>query len=130
MQGLSPRNLGYMRAFAEAWPDQSILQQPVAKLPWGHNVRLLDRVKDREERLWCAEQTIQNGWSRNVLVMQVESGLFRRQRKATTNFQATLPQAAQERNIEHGLLVHLRQFLIELGEGLAFVGSQVLLEVG
>jgi predicted nuclease of restriction endonuclease-like (RecB) superfamily len=153
MQGLSPRNLGYMRAFAEAWPDESILQQLVAKLPWGHNVRLLDRVKNREERLWYAGQTIQNGWSRNVLVMQIESGLFRRQGKATTNFQATLQapqsdlaqqllkdpynfdfltltQESQERDLEHGLLAHLRQFLIELGVGFAFVGSQVPLEVG
>src|SRR5437016_3362212 len=67
MQGLSPRNLGYMKVFAEAWPEQSILQQLVAKLPWGHNVRLLDKVKSPDERLWYAEQAIQNGWSRNVL---------------------------------------------------------------
>jgi N12 class adenine-specific DNA methylase len=52
MQGLSPRNLGYMKAFAEAWPEKEILQQVVAKLPWGHNVRLLERVKDPVERLW------------------------------------------------------------------------------
>jgi predicted nuclease of restriction endonuclease-like (RecB) superfamily len=88
MRGLSPRNLKYMRAFAEAW---SIVQQPVAQLPWGHNVRLLDLVKNAEERLWYAEQAIQNGWSRNVLVMQIEGRLFRRQGKALTNFQATLP---------------------------------------
>ncbi len=76
MRGLSPRNLKYMRAFAEAWP---IVQQPVAQLPWGHNVRLLDFVKNPEERLWYAEQTLANGWSRNVLVMQIESGLYQRQ---------------------------------------------------
>ncbi len=153
MQGLSPRNLGYMKAFAEAWPDEAILQQPVAKLPWGHNVRLLDLVKNPKERLWYIEQAIQNGWSRNVLVMQIESGLYRRQGKALTNFQATLPPPqsdlaqqiikdpynfdfltltteAQERDLERELLAHLRQFLIELGVGFAFVGSQVLLEVG
>jgi len=150
MKGLSPRNLKYMRAFAEAWP---IVQQPVALLPWGHNVRLLDLTKSADERLWYAEQAIRNGWSRNVLVMQIESGLFRRQGKAITNFQATLPapqsdlaqqilkdpynfdfltltQEARERDLEHGLLAHLRQFLIELGVGFAFVGSQVPLEVG
>jgi predicted nuclease of restriction endonuclease-like (RecB) superfamily len=150
MGGLSPRNLKYMRAFAEAWP---IVQQPVAQLPWGHNVRLLDHVKDSGERLWYAEQTIQNGWSRNVLVLQIESGLYRRQGKAVTNFQTTLPQPqsdlarqlikdpynfdfltlsseAQERDLERGLLEHLRRFLIELGTGFAFVGSQVPLEVG
>ena len=150
MRGLSPRNLKYMRAFAEAWP---IVQQPVAQLPWGHNVRLLDNVKDSGERLWYAEQPIQNGWSRNVLVLQIESVLYRRQGKALTNFQTTLPKPqsdlaqqlikdpynfdfltltseAQERDLERGLLEHLRQFLIELGTGFAFVGSQVPLEVG
>ena len=64
MKGLSSRNLAYMRAFAEAWPDRSIVQQAVAKLPWGHNVRLLDMVKAPQERLWYAEQTVVNGWSR------------------------------------------------------------------
>jgi predicted nuclease of restriction endonuclease-like (RecB) superfamily len=152
MQGFSLRNLKYMRAFAAAWPEESIVQQLVAQLPWGHNVRLLDQVKTPQERLWYIEQAIQNGWSRNVLVLQIESGLYRRQGKAVTNFQATLPkpqsdlaqqlkdpynfdfltlaEAAQERDLERGLLEHLRQFLIELGTGFAFVGSQVPLEVG
>jgi len=153
MRGLSPRNLGYMKAFAEAWPEEAILQQLVAKLPWGHNVRLLDHVKSAVERLWYAEQTVAHGWSRNVLVMQIESGLYRRQGKAITNFRATLPppqsdlaqqlikdtynfdfltltQEAHECDLERELLAHLRQFLIELGVGFAFVGSQVPLEVG
>jgi predicted nuclease of restriction endonuclease-like (RecB) superfamily len=152
-QGFSPRNLKYMRALAEAWPEESIVQQAAAQLPWFHNCVLLDRVKARPERLWYIKQAIQNGWSRNVLVMQIEGGLYRRQGKALTNFQATLPQPqsdlaqqlikdpynfdfltlateAQERDLERGLLAHLRQFLIELGLGFAFVGSQVLLEVG
>ena len=153
MQGLSPRNLKYMRAFAEAWPEDSIVQAPLAQLTWYHNLTLLEKVKGRDERLWYAEQTIQHGWSRNVLVIQIESGLHRRQGKAITNFQTTLPKpqsdlaqqlikdpynfdfltlasAAQERDLERGLLEHLRQFLIELGTGFAFVGSQVPLEVG
>jgi predicted nuclease of restriction endonuclease-like (RecB) superfamily len=153
MQGLSPRNLKYMRAFADAWPDSPIVQQLVAQLPWGHNVRLLDYVKNPVERLWYVRETIQNGGSRNVLVMQIESGLYRRQGSAITNFQATLPapesdlaqqlikdpytfdfltltEDARERELEGGLLVHLRDFLIELGTGFAFVGSQVPLEVG
>lgn len=153
MQGLSPRNLGYMKAFAEAWPEETILQQPVAKLPWGHNVRILDYVKNSEERLWYVQQALQNGWSRNVLVLQIENGLYRRQGKATTNFQATLPppqsdlaqqilkdpynfdfltltNSAQERDLEQGLLAHLRLFLLELGVGFAFVGSQVPIEIG
>jgi predicted nuclease of restriction endonuclease-like (RecB) superfamily len=153
MKGLSRTNLLYMRSFAETWPDESIVQQVVGRIPWGHNVRLLDMVKDREERLWYANAAIANGWSRNILVLQIESGLFRRQGKAITNFEATLPapqsdlaqqlikdpynfdfltltSEAQERDLERGLLEHLRQFLIELGTGFAFVGSQVPLEVG
>jgi predicted nuclease of restriction endonuclease-like (RecB) superfamily len=153
MQGFSPRNLKYMKALAEAWPDEAIVQQAVAQLPWGHNVRLLDHVKDPNERLWYVQQSIQNGWSRNVLVMQIESGLYKRQGSAITNFQTTLPSPqsdlaqqllkdpynfdfltltneAQERDLERELLAHLRQFLIELGTGFAFVGSQVPLEVG
>ena len=78
MQGLSPRNLKYMRAFAEAWPVEAIVQQAVALLPWGHNVRLLDLVKDGEERFWYADQAIRQGWSRNVLVMQIEQRIHRR----------------------------------------------------
>lgn len=153
MQGLSPRNLKYMRSFAEAWPDDSIVQAPLAQLTWYHNLALLEKLKASKERLWYAEQTIQNGWSRNVLVMQIESGLYSRQGHAVTNFQATLPepesdlaqqllkdpytfdflaltQGARERELESGLLVHLRDFLLELGTGFAFVGSQVPLEVG
>ena len=90
MQGLSSRNLGYMKAFAEAWPDESILQQLAAKLPWFHNCVLLDKVKAPQERIWYIEQAIHNGWSRNVLVMQIESGLYRRQGKAITNFHTFL----------------------------------------
>jgi predicted nuclease of restriction endonuclease-like (RecB) superfamily len=150
MQGLSARNLKYMRTFAEAWP---IVQQPVAQLPWGHNVRLLDLVKAPEERLWYAHQAVQHGWSRNVLVLQIEGELYHRQGRATTNFQTTLPAAqsdlaqqilkdpynfdfltlsgdVKEKDLERELLAHLRQFLIELGVGFAFMGSQVALEIG
>jgi predicted nuclease of restriction endonuclease-like (RecB) superfamily len=153
MQGFSLRNLKYMRAFAAAWPDESIVQAPLAQLTWYHNLTLMEKVKSSEERLWYAAEAIQNGWSRNVLVFQIESGLYRRQGKAITNFQATLPKpqsdlaqqlikdpynfdfltlasAAQERDLERALLEHLRQFLIELGTGFAFIGSQVPLEVG
>jgi predicted nuclease of restriction endonuclease-like (RecB) superfamily len=152
MRGLSPRNLGYMKAFAEAWPEEVILQQLVAKLPWGHNVRLIEQVKDSAERLWYAEQALANGWSRNILVMQIEGGLHGRQGKATTNFERTLPSRqsdlaqqllkdpynfdfltlstdAHEREVERGLLLHLRSFLLELGIGFSFVGSQYPLEV-
>jgi len=153
IKGLSPRNLKYMRAFAEAWPEESIVQQAAAQIPWFHNCTLLDKVKDPLERLWYTQQTIANGWSRNVLILQIESGLYRRQGRAISNFEAALPKPqsdlaqqilkdpynfdfltldkdARERDIERGLLDHLRQFLLELGSGFAFVGSQVPLEVG
>jgi len=153
MTGFSRRNLHYMRAFAEAYPDEHFVQQVVAQIPWGHNVRLLDAVKDAEERAWYARQTIQYGWSRDVLRHQVESGLHRRQGQAVTNFHGTLPAPqsdlaqqilkdpynfafldleaeAQERDLERGLTKHIREFLLELGVGFAFVGSQYHLEVG
>ncbi len=152
MKGLSPRNLKYMRAFAEAWPDGQIVQQLVAQIPWGHNVRLLDRLPDSKLRTWYAEKTIQNGWSRNFLEIQIESKLHERQGSATTNFASTLPapqsdlarelikdpykfdflgigEEAEERAIEDALVRHIQKFLIELGVGFAFVGRQYRLEV-
>ncbi len=71
MKGLSRTNLLYMRSFAEAWPEESIVQQAVGQIPWGHNVRLLDLVKSSEERLWYIYGAIENGWSRNMLVLRV-----------------------------------------------------------
>ncbi|QHP66363.1 DUF1016 domain-containing protein [Bradyrhizobium sp. LCT2] len=152
MTGLSARNLKYMRAFAEAWPDSGFVQQVVALLPWGHNVRLLDAVKAPEERAWYAHQAIEHGWSRNVLIHQIDSNLFARQGSALTNFSRTLPaeqsELAQqilkdpytfdflslgpemlERDLERGLIEHLRSLILELGKGFAFVGSQYYLEV-
>ena len=151
--GFSPRNLKYMRAFAEAWPDEQFVQQAAAKIPWFHNCVILDGVKGPAERGWYIRATIHNGWSRNVLVHQIESGLYDRQGKAPTNFTRTLPapqselaqqvlkdpynfqflalaEEAKERDLEHALIEHLRDFLLELGVGFAFVGSQYPLEVG
>jgi predicted nuclease of restriction endonuclease-like (RecB) superfamily len=91
MTGLSPRNLKYMRAFADAFPDLEIVQQVVARLPWGHVVKLIETIKDTVERLWYARQAVEHGWSRNVLVHQIETGLYSRQGKALTNFARTLP---------------------------------------
>ncbi len=153
IKGFSLRNLKYMRAFAQAYPDEQFVQQLVAQIPWGHNVRILDTVKDSVEREWYIKQTIQYGWSRNVLVHQIESQLYHRQGKAITNFDLTLskPQSelAQqllkdpysfdflnlgeeilERDLERALINHIRDFLLELGVGFAFVGSQYHLEVG
>ncbi len=153
IKGFSSRNLKYMRAFAEAYPDQEFVQQPAAQIPWFHNCVLLDKVKDNAERKWYIHQTIQQGWSRNVLVHPIESGLYHRQGKSVTNFDRTLPkpqselaqqiikypynfdflslgEAAQERDLEKALINHIRDFLLELGVGFAFVGSQYHLEIG
>ncbi len=153
MKGFSARNLKYMRAFANAWPDLPIVQQLAAQLPWFHNCVLLDKLAEPAERLWYARQTIQHGWSRNILVHQIQSRLHLRQGQAQTNFARTLPapqselaqqilkdpynfdfldlgEEAHERDLERALLSHLQQFLLELGVGFAFVGSQVHLAVG
>ncbi|MGC4108716.1 MAG: PDDEXK nuclease domain-containing protein [Thermomicrobiales bacterium] len=153
MKGFSSRNLGYMRAFAQAWPDSAIVQQLVAQLPWGHNVVLLDKLKTPDERVWYLSKAIEHGWSRNVLVMQIEMRLIDRRGQATTNFAERLPapqsdlareslkdpyrfdflglsDEASEREIEAALVTHVTDFLLELGAGFAFVGRQVLLEVG
>lgn len=153
MKGFSRSNLMYMRAFAEAWPDAEIVQQAVGQLPWGHNLVLLSKLKDSTQRLAYAQATLEYNWSRNVLVMQIESGLLERQGKAVTNFEARLPKAqsdlareslkdpcrfdflnlgeeAQERAVESALVRHVTEFLLELGAGFAFVGRQVLVDVG
>lgn len=153
MKGFSPRNLKYMRALAEAWPDEQFVQQAVAQIPWGHNVRILDYVKDAAQRECYVRATIEHGWSRNVLIHQIESGFHRRSGAAVTNFGRTLPPPqsdlaqqitkdpytfdflmlgddAHERQLERGLLEHLRNFLLELGVGFAFVASQYRMDVG
>ena len=209
MSGLSRTNLLYMRAFAETYSSDAIVQQaagqfvqqlvaqlpaqatrlgvkpsrkpivpqpvgqlplptkvqqpvaqlefdvppePFALLPWGHNVVLLDRVKDPSARLWYARQTLAHGWSRPVLEVQIETRLHKRAGQALNNFATTLPPAqsdlaqqvlkdpyvfnflalgpdAQERDLENALVDHIQKFLVELGVGFAFVGRQVRFEV-
>ncbi|MEA2004159.1 MAG: DUF1016 N-terminal domain-containing protein [archaeon] len=89
-KGYSIRNLKYMRAFALAYPEKKIVQQLVAQIPWSHNIRLLDTVKDKDERKWYIEQTALQGWSRNVMLHQVETGLYRQKTNALCNFKETL----------------------------------------
>jgi predicted nuclease of restriction endonuclease-like (RecB) superfamily len=162
--GLSPRNLRYMRDFAKAWPQLSFLQQevaslessailqhPVAKLSWSQNIRLLS-LKNPEERLYYANMSLQNGWNRDVLSLQIESQLFTRKGKLSNNFANTLPpkdsdlahelfkdpynlgffeltEKAQEKDLENALIQHMAQFLLEMGKGFAFLGRQVHCEV-
>lgn len=73
MRGMSPRNLVYMQTLAREWPDEHITQQLVAQLPWGHNCLLLDKLSDRSTREWYIQKTIENGWSRSVLELQIET---------------------------------------------------------
>ncbi|OGH57653.1 MAG: hypothetical protein A3G34_13935 [Candidatus Lindowbacteria bacterium RIFCSPLOWO2_12_FULL_62_27] len=153
MKGFSPRNLKYMRAFAAAWPNKSIVQRVVAQLPWRQNIALIERLNDRDTRLWYAEQTQRHGWSQPILCLQIDGHAHVRQGKAVTNFALTMPPAEsdmaaqvfkdpylfdflgtadhrREVEIEHALMEHLQKFLLELGAGFAFVGRQVPLEVG
>lgn len=153
MRGFSARNLKYMRALAQAWPAVEFVQQPAAQLPWFHLCTLLDKVKIPAERDWYAAKSLEHGWSRNVLAMQVETGAYGRTGSAVTNFAERLPppqsdlardtlkdpyifdflgltEDAQERDIEQALTQHITRFLLELGAGFAFVGRQYPLEVG
>lgn len=152
MKGFSRANLLYMRAFAEAWTDFEIVQQSVGQLPWGHNVLLLNRIKEQEARLFYVQKAIAENWSRATLEVHIKNRLHERQGKAVTNFAARLPAStsalvqetlkdpylfdflslgedAQEREIENALVQHITRFLLELGNGFAFVGRQYRLEV-
>ena len=153
----TPKNL--QKAVADLTPEklsqpvtETALPEPLASIPWGHNLQLLHKLKDPTQRLWYAVQTIEHGWSRAVLIHQIESDAYARQGQAITSFQTTLPQPqsdlaqqlikdpynfdflgltadVSERELEKGLIDHLRTFLIELGKGFAFVGQQYHLEV-
>ena len=153
MKGFSPRSLKYMRAFAAAWPDEQIVQQSVALLPWGHLVRILDGVREPDARRFYVEHALAHGWARDVLVLHMDRRLHERQGQAITNFERTLPSTtsalarqtlkdpyvfdflglgdeAHEREIEQAMLLHIRDTLVEMGVGFAYVGRQVRLEVG
>lgn len=153
MNGFSPRNIKYMRKFANCWSDYEIVQRVVAQLPWRTNLSLLDKLSDEESRLWYAYKAIENGWSKNVLDIQIETKLKERTGKAINNFSNTLPPAdsdmvvqsfkdpylfdflgtdmpRRELEIEKKLIDHIQKFLLELGQGFAFVGRQVHMEVG
>jgi predicted nuclease of restriction endonuclease-like (RecB) superfamily len=178
VKGFSERNIKRMLAFYRAYPDPAaIVPQAVAQLPapakvpqavaqvaptpgavlwsipWGHHALLLEQVKDVPARLWYMEQTLANGWSRNILAAQVQGHVHRRQGRAVTNFAVALPEPQSdlvrqtlkdpylfdfltleepfhERELETGLVRHLEKFLLELGQGFAFVGRQYRLDVG
>jgi len=169
MQGFSYRNLKYCQQFfkfyegsilqqavAEIKSQQAVdqfVQQLVAQIPWGHNILVFTKVKDIKEALFYIEKTVAQGWSRAILSIQIESGLYQRQGKAITNFKHTLPDASsdlahqilkdpyqfdflgltdqyKERELENALVDNITKFLLELGSGFAYVGKQVPLQVG
>ena len=156
VKGFSPRNLKYIRQWRLFWQGKAIGQQAVAQLlsiPWGHNLAIIAKCKQSEEALYYVGAALQYGWSRSVLVHQMESDLWQREGRAITNFAHTLPAtqsdlAAQvlkdpyvfdflsltpehsERELETTLVAHITQFLLELGAGFAYIGRQVPLQVG
>ena len=156
MKGFSSVNLKRMRMFANEFSTDEIGSQAVTQLPWGHIVELMFKVKIPEHRTWYAKKTIENGWSRKVLTFQIGQDLYARQgteTKKISNFSAALPapqselahevlkdpfkfeflsidDTAKERDIEEGLVNHIRDFLLELGSGFSFVGNQYHLAVG
>ncbi|MBK7053108.1 MAG: DUF1016 family protein [Rhodoferax sp.] len=152
MKGFSRRNLLYMRSFAEQWPEAEFVQQAVAQIPWGHNILIITKCSSVAQARFYIEQTLEQGWSRDVLALQLKSNLYARAGKAVTNFTRTLPlpqsDLAQqtlkdpytfdfmamtapynELDVERQLTQHITQFLLELGKGFAFIGRQYHLEV-
>lgn len=154
-KGYSVRNLKYMAKFAQTYPDREFVQQVVAQIPWGHNLVLLDKISEPEERRWYLATCQKNGWSRSVLIHQIESGLYQRQVLAdkVSNFERRLPSPQSElavqtmkdpyifdfipfqedmveRDIEQALVRDVTKFLLELGTGFAFLGNQYHLNVG
>lgn len=152
MTGLSYQNISYMRQFAIEYTDRLFLQQAVGEIPWGHNIVIFSKVKEYPQRLWYAQKTIENGWSRNVLNLQIQSNLYARDGKSINNFQNTLPSPQSdlaqsiikdpynlefldikdkvvERELETKLIDNIRKFLLELGQGFAFIGNQYHIEL-
>lgn len=154
IEGMSKRNLYRMRKFYSLYPSkEQFVTQAVSQIPWGHNITIFQKLKTESERLWYAQKTLEFGWSRAILEHQIDSKLLERSGQAQTNFAQTLPPLqsdlakqilkdpynfdfltlsgdAQERELERGLLENLKHFMLELGAGFAFVGSQYHLEVG
>ena len=154
-KGYSVRNLKYMAKFAETYPNREFVQTVSAQIPWSHNIAIIEKVKDPEQRIWYIQKTAENGWSHNVLIHQIESGLYQRQVLVdkVSNFESRLPSpqselAAQtmkdpyvfdfipfreemlERDIEQALVRDVTKLLLELGTGFAFLGKRYHLNVG
>ena len=154
-KGYSVRNLKYMAKFAETYPNREFVQTVSAQIPWSHNIAIIEKVKDPEQRIWYIQKTAENGWSHNVLMHQIESGLYQRQVLVdkVSNFESRLPSPQSElatqtmkdpyvfdfipfreemleRDIEQALVRDVTKLLLELGTGFAFLGNQYHLNVG
>jgi predicted nuclease of restriction endonuclease-like (RecB) superfamily len=177
MNGFSPRNLKLMVQFYKEYSTDEIVQlevaqlenlkvQPivaqvenekmpllVAQIPWTHNIILIQKIKDKNLRFWYMEQTLKNGWSRDILSLMIKSEVHNRTGSLVSNFSQILPplesdlvqqsfkdpyrfdfltitEPFRERELENNLIKHMEKFLIELGSGFAFVGRQYKLEIG
>ena len=145
--GYSVRNLKYMKKFYAEYKDDELVQHLVAQVPWGHNVVLMDKVKDKEIRKIYLQGIIENGWGRSMLVHQIELNYHLRIGTSDNNFVITLPKDNsdlanhiikdpyifdfislkndyKEQELENELLIKIKNLLVELGKGFSFVGSQ------
>jgi predicted nuclease of restriction endonuclease-like (RecB) superfamily len=153
MKGFSRANLFFIKKWYLFYREGGIVAQVVRQIPWGHNKEVINKCPSIQEALFYAQQTIDNNWSRAMLLMQMESRLYERRGRIINNFDKTLPvpqadlaretlknpynfdfltlgKEAKERDLEQALAGHIQQFLLELGQGFAFMGRQVPLEVG
>lgn len=153
MRGFSRANLFFIRKWYLFYESCGIVSQVVRQIPWGHNREIIIKCSSVPEALFYARKTLENNWSRNVLLMQMESHLYERSGKIINNFDATLPmpqadlaretlknpysfdfltlgKEAKERDLEQALATHILQFLVELGQGFAFMGRQFMLDIG
>lgn len=149
MKGLSPRNLSRMRTFYKEYKDTPILPVPLAKIPWTHNYTLIEKEKDKTKRIWYAEKCLENGWSQTVLIHQIDSNLYQRQKEniKLSNFENKIPltqsemakemmkdpyifelsnlkENAVEKDIEKSMLERIKNLLLEFGKGFSFIGNQ------
>ena len=149
MKGISTRNLSRMRVFYKEYKDITNLPVVLANLPWTHNYTLIEKEKDKNKRIWYAEKCLENGWTQTVLIHQIDSNLYQRQKEniKLSNFEDRIPlrqselakammkdpyifelsnlkENAMEKDIEELLLEKIKNLLLEFGKGFSFVGNQ------
>jgi len=164
MKGFSKRNLELIRKWYRFWSDSTLIAKqlatqtesvhiiPIFQIPWWHNIVIITKIQNSDKALFYVNKTIQNNWSRSVLTHHIESDLFKREGKAVTNFEATLPapqsdlareilkdpynfdfltltEKHNEKELENALVNHVTKFLLELGVGFSYIGRQYKLEI-